>query len=252
MGDDENESNRSTPPPSTVAEGYDLLAERAREADGDLHRADSPWGDSHFQRHYSWPATERVLPDVSDERVLLAGCGRGDHVEWFRERGAGVVGVDASAEAIRTARERFGDVAAFSVADITDSLDFEAGAFDLVFSNLVLSHVEEWTPVFEEFHRLLSPDGRLVFTTVHPEYLRAGTDANYYEVAEFSNSWPGVEIPTFYRPIGAIVGALLGADYRLDAFEEPKPEPEFRDHYPDRYEAAMDAPEILVVRARRG
>lgn len=244
------------PSASTVSEGYDALAEQAD--DDDLGHADSPWGDSYFQRHYSWPATEAVLPDVAGDRVLLAGCGRGDHVEWFREREAEIVGIDASATALRAAYRRFGDASAdshpkttFAEADITEPLPFEDGAFDLVCSHLVLSHVEDWTPAFEEFRRVLSPGGTLVFTTIHPQYLRSGTDADYYEVVEFTNRWPGVEIPTYYRPIGAIIDALLAADFRLEAFEEPRPDPEFREYSPDRYEAAMEAPEILAVRARR-
>lgn len=75
-----------------VRDGYDELAATA----SDLDRTVSPWGDSHFQQFYSWPVTRPVLPDVSDSRVLLAGCGRGDHVPWFHEQGATVVGVDDS------------------------------------------------------------------------------------------------------------------------------------------------------------
>lgn len=241
---EENGDDSST---TTVAEGYDVLAEKA---DHDLERADSPWGDSYFQRHYSWPATEAVLPDVADDRVLLAGCGRGDHVGWFLERGAEVVGVDASEAAVRTARDRFGDEATFCRADVTQPLDFGDGVFDLVFSNLVLSHVEEWTPVFAEFRRVLSSAGTLAFTTVHPLYLRRDGDASYYETTEFTNSWPGADIPTYYRPIGAIIDAVISAGFRLEAFEEPQPRDEFREHCPDRYEAAMAEPELLVVRAR--
>lgn len=241
------EERRDDSSTSTVSDGYDVLAEKA----DDLARANSPWGDSYFQRHYSWPATEAVLPDVADATVLLAGCGRGDHVDWFLERGAEVVGVDASETAVRTASERFGDEATFRTADITDPLDFEDGVFDLVFSNLVLSHVEEWTPVFEEFRRVLSSAGTLAFTTVHPQYLRRGTNASYYETAEFANGWPGTTLPTYYRPIGAIVEAVVSAGFRLEAFEEPRPEAAFREHHPDRYEAALAEPELLVVRARR-
>jgi SAM-dependent methyltransferase len=240
---EERRDDSTTP---TVSEGYDALAE---EGD-DLDPAGSPWGDSYFQRHYSWPATEAVLPDVAESRVLLAGCGRGDHVDWFLERGAEVVGVDASEAAVRIARERFGDEATFRVADLTDPLDFGDDAFDLVVSNLVLSHVEEWPPVFAEFHRVLTLAGTLAFATVHPLALRERVDASYYETAAFENDWPCVSISTYYRPIRAVLDALLSTGFRLEAFEEPTPRKEFREHHPDRYEAALTRPELLVVRAR--
>jgi len=68
-------------PPDRLRRGYDALAVKATDLDREVSR----WGDSYFQEHYSWPAARSVLPDLRDRRVLLAGCGRGDHVPWFRE-----------------------------------------------------------------------------------------------------------------------------------------------------------------------
>lgn len=235
-------------PAADTARGYDELAERADE---DLDPAASPWGDSHFQAHYSWPATRELLPDVAGQQVLIAGCGRGDHVEWFEERGAAVVGVDASERAVSTARERFGDRATFHRADLTESLDFDEGTFDLVFSHLVLGHVANWQPTFEEFRRVLSPGGTLAFATIHPEYLRREHGVvGYYGVEEVIVSWPGVEIPTYYRPMETVLEPLVDAGFRLAAFEEPQPREAFADHAPERYEKALESPEVLCVRAR--
>lgn len=242
MGEDHSDS-----PNSAVAAGYDELAERTEA--GDLDRTESPWGDSHFQRHYAWPALEALLPDVARDRVLLAGCGRGDHVGWFLDRDAAVVGVDVSDRAVAAARERFDDEATFRRTDLTDPLDFADGAFDLVVSTLALSHVESWQPVFEEFRRVLAVDGTLAFATVHPRYLREAADAAYYEVAEFENPWPGADIPTYYRPIGDAVDAVVSSGFRIASFEEPRPTAAFGEHCPDRYEEAMADPQLLVVRA---
>jgi SAM-dependent methyltransferase len=231
-----------------VQRGYDALA----AAETDLTRERSPWADSHFQRHYSWPATRPVLPDVGDERVLLAGCGRGDYVPWFREQGATVVGVDASETAIRRARRRFDERATFHHADLTTTLDFAASeAFDLVFSNLVLSHIEEWTPVFEEFRRVLRPGGIVVATTIHPQYLRSDADIeDYASVTKTMLDWPDVEIPAFYRPMSAAITPVIEAGFRLELIDEPKPSDGFEQHCPARYRDAMTRPELLVIRAR--
>jgi SAM-dependent methyltransferase len=231
-----------------VQHGYDVLAAMGSE----LSHERSPWADSHFQRYYSWPATRSVLPDVGGERVLLAGCGRGDYVPWFSERGATVVGVDASETAIRHARRRFDDHATFHHADLTTTLDFAASeAFDLVFSNLVLSHVERWTPVFEEFTRVLRPGGAVVVTTIHPQYLRSAADPETYSmVSETVVDWPNVEIPAFYRPMSAAITPFIEAGFRLERVEEPSPRDEFAEHCPARYRDAMARPELLVVRAR--
>lgn len=225
-------------------EGYDAIAA------ADLDPTGSPWGDSHFQRHYAWPAAREVLPDVSGERVLLAGCGRGDHVEWFRERGADVVGLDASERALETARERF-DGVPFHHADLADPLPFDEGAFDLAFSHLVLGHVREWAPVFREFARVLADGGALAFVTVHPAYLRDRHDvADAYRRTTIEVSWPGGDVTQHYRPTSAAVGALLEAGFQLEAFEEPPPRESLADHLPERYAAARERPEVLCVRAR--
>lgn len=234
-------------PDGRVAAAYDALAERADELDP----AASPWRDSHFQRHYSWPATRRVLPELEGASVLLAGCGRGDYVPWYRERGATVTGVDVSETAIEHARERFGDEATFRRADLAEPLAFDDGSFDLVVSNLVFSHIEEWRPVLETFERVATAGGVVVVTTVHPRYVRAKGDvANYYAVEEVTNEWPGVEMPTFYRPMEAVVGPFLEAGLRLERFDEPTPETGYAEHAPERYREALREPELLVVRAR--
>lgn len=256
--DDERESDGerptadATPAESASADGrvsagYDALAALA---DDGLDRAGSPWGDSYFQEYYAWPAARSILPDVEGERVLLAGCGRGDHVGWFLDRGATVVGVDASEAALSTARDRFGDDAAFRSADLAAPLPFADDGFDLVFSHLVLGHLAEWAPAFREFRRVTAPGGALAFVTIHPEYLRRHDEVEtYYGTTRIDVAWPSAVIPTYYRPMGAVVDPLVAAGYRLAAFEEPTPQAGYAAHSPERYEAALDSPQVLCVRA---
>lgn len=120
-----------------------------------------------------------------------------------------------------------------------------------MFSNLVLSHVEEWVPVFEEFARALRPRGSLVVTTVHPHYLRSENDVeDYYTVSKVLNEWQDVEISTFYRPLSAAISPFVEAGFRLWTVAEPRPQDGYELHHPQRYRAATDRPELLVVRAQ--
>src|SRR4051794_1032112 len=73
------------------------------------------------------------LAPVAGERILDLGCGDGALTESLIERGARVVGIDASAEMVTAARARGVDA---RVMDAT-ALTFDA-AFDAVFSNAVL------------------------------------------------------------------------------------------------------------------
>lgn len=233
-------------PLETTIDGYDSLADYPETI---------PWGAGDYQQHYVWPAVRPLLPDVSDARVLDAGCGIGDYVGWFLDVGASVVGVDASERALARARDRFGDRAAFHHADLTTGLAFaDDGAFDLVFCNLVLDHVEDWEPVLAEFRRVLASDGQLVFTTIHPmRRFRRHRDVleRYYDTEGYVGYWgaPAAEIVSFHRPMEEIVQGLVDSGFRIDEFREAEPAAEFEECNPDRYERATTEPDLLCVRA---
>lgn len=165
-----------------------------------------------------------------------------------------MTGIDNSETAIRQARNQFDQIASFHHADLTEPLDFAADdTFDLVFSNLVLSHIREWRPVFEEFHRILAPTGTLVVTTIHPLYLRSTHDIkNYYKTEQIMNSWPVAEIPTFYRPLNEVIGPFLSTGFSLEIVMEPTPEKSYERYSPERYQSAIENPELIVVRANHG
>lgn len=243
----ENRSERAI-----TIDGYDHLATR-RET---LERWESPWADSPYQKYYVWPAIRRMLPDVSELDVLDAGCGIGDYTGALLERGASVVGVDTSENALATARERFGDRATFHRQDLTEPLAFaSAGRFDLVFCNLVLDHIEDWGPVFSEFQRVLTPGGEVVFTTIHPmrRYRRHRDElTSYYETEAYVSEWGTTDarIASYHRPVEAILESLTEAGFSVDEFREAIPQDEFEEYDPERYETAMERPDTLCVRAR--
>jgi SAM-dependent methyltransferase len=231
--------------PAETTRGYDAMA-----ADDDRSGWESPWGENPLQRYYSWPATRAMLPDLSDQRVLDAGCGVGDHVGWLLDRGATVVGVDESDSAVETARERHGDRATFRRADLAEPLPFDDGAFGVVLSHLVLSHLAEWRPVFDEFRRVLNAEGTLVFAVVHPLQYYMSYDAvdKYYDTAAVELGWEDVDITSYHRPVSDAVNSLADAGFRLDRFEEPRPPAEYVDRADDEWNVA-ERPQICVIRA---
>lgn len=241
----DNGRERESP---TVA-GYDRLA---RERD---RLETSPWMESGYQRHYVWPGVRTMLPDVDGKRVLDAGCGIGDYAEWFLERGAEVVGVDASSEAITVARRRFGERATFYQGDLTDPLAFASDdEFDLVFSNLVFGHIERWRPALEEFRRVLAPDGAVVLTAIHPirRYRRHGDELeSYYEIDSYLLDWDdtGIFVEQYHRPIEEVVAAFTESGFGIRDFREITPERAYKEENPERYETATTEPDTLCVRA---
>lgn len=102
--------------------------------------------------------------DVKGLHVLDVGCGDGALALALHERGARVVGIDASPAMIAAAREnarRRGAGIAFAVADAR-RLPFAAARFDLVTAVTILCFVADAAPAFREMARALRPGGRLV------------------------------------------------------------------------------------------
>jgi SAM-dependent methyltransferase len=229
-----------------AADGYDQLA---AAADDELDPTVSPWGDSHFQEHYNWPAVERALPDAIDGHALIAGCGRGDHVPPLADRGASVVGVDVSESAIAAARESHPD-AEFHVADLEAGLSFEDDEFAFVLCNLVLSHVPDWTPVLESFARVLADDGTLLVSTIHPQYRKSKWGLERYdERVGTVVDWGVAERPTYYRPTSAMLQAFLDAGFAFETIAEPTPKASYEAKNPERYANALESPQLLGIRA---
>lgn len=92
------------------------------------------------------------------EDILDIGCGDGQLTLRLAASGAIVTGVDASAEMIAAARAR-GVRADHASAE---SLPYQAGTFDAVFSNAALHWVRNHDAMMAEVHRVLKPGGRFV------------------------------------------------------------------------------------------
>jgi len=231
----------------TARDAYDELA--------DSYAADVR--SNAYNAHLEFPATSSMIPDVAGKRVLDAGCGTGVYTEFLLDRGAEVVGVDASAEMLSHAREAVGDRADLRQGDLGDPLAFEDDSFDGIVSALALGYVADWDALFAEFARVLRPGGFLVFSTGHPldqfpldEGGEPADAENYFEVERLTKDWD-VPVPYYRRPFSAVVNPLLDNGFRLETVVEPQPTEGFRERLPERYEKESRYPVFLCVRARR-
>ena len=98
-----------------------------------------------------------LLDPQPGERILDLGCGDGALTEVLVQRGAEVVGVDASPAMVDGARARGLDARCVD----GHALDFD-GEFDAVFSNAALHWMREPDDVLAGVARALRPGGRFV------------------------------------------------------------------------------------------
>lgn len=104
-------------------------------------------------------------------RILDAGCGTGGNTAALARLGR-VTGIDLSREALEFSRQR--GLAGLGLARL-ESLPFKGSSFDLVTCFGVLYHRQaDDARAFQEFSRVLKPDGLLLLTTPAMKFLRWG------------------------------------------------------------------------------
>jgi SAM-dependent methyltransferase len=215
-------------------------------------------GTSPYNALYDRPAVLSLLPPVGGRRVLDAGCGPGVYSEWLADHGDEIVAIDVCPRMVELARLRLGDGATVVEADLGRPLDFLSPAsFDLVLAALALDYVRDWDAAFGEFFRVLRGGGHLVFSVEHPSdvFYDHHPHGNYFEVERVQYEWRGfgtpVWMPSYRRPLQAMLGPLLASGFVLERLLEPRPLPQFQDDNPEDYEKLMRQPGFLCFRARK-
>ena len=125
---------------------------------------------------HSWVTAEELEQHVARlnlspaSRLLDLGCGPGGLLAFVVERvRCHGIGLDLSAEAIAAARARvtamgLDELVTLQVADLNSLLAFPDHSLDAVMSLDVILHLRDRASLFSEVARLLSTEGRFLFT----------------------------------------------------------------------------------------
>ncbi|MHC4093754.1 MAG: class I SAM-dependent methyltransferase [Planctomycetota bacterium] len=106
----------------------------------------------------------------TSHRLLDIACGSGGPTLRVAETtGCWVNGIDIHADGVATATAQavergLADRSAFHQADGSTTLPFETGSFDALMCIDAINHLPDRRAVLKEWHRVLKPGGRLVFT----------------------------------------------------------------------------------------
>lgn len=193
-------------------------------------------------------------------RALDVGCGEGRFCRILRKEGFDPVGLDPTAELLEAARAR--DPHGLYVEGRGEALDFPDSSFDHVVSCLSLIDIEHADRAIAEMARVLRPGGTLLVanltnfsTAAEGEGWRRddkgrlthfGID-RYLEPRADWQSWRGIRILNWHRPLKDYMRWFLAEGLVLTHFDEPAP----TGGPPDRAERYNRAPWYVIMEWRK-
>lgn len=213
--------------------------------------------------YYERPAMMKLMPgNMKKLAVLDAGCAAGWYTEQMVNQGADVTAIDLSPEMVEACKRRVGDKAKVLTCDLAGALPFHDEVFDLIVSSLTLHYIDDWSPTFREFHRVLKPGGSLLFSVHHPFMDFSQFDRPDYFARELLiDVWNKkdigpVEVTFFRRSLQEIVN-VTSEQFAIEQLVEPQPSQDYRDRpeaaswYAKWFDHLSTHPHFLIVKARR-
>ena len=125
------------------------------------------------------PVLLELVGNVQEKTIWDVGCGDGRYSVIFAANGATVIATDFSAHQIDIAKQKHAHQnVTYSVGDISTG-ETEPASVDIAFANLVipsLGSAEKLLELIKSVRKILKPDGRFIFSVLHPLYLVSDQD----------------------------------------------------------------------------
>ena len=239
---------------------------RANENHTDAQAAEAWAQDAIEWGTYGVPEAElNTLGDVSGKDVVELGCGTAYFSAWLAKRGARPVGVDITPAQLETARRMQAETGIEFPLIEADAADVPLpdASFDLAVSEYGASiwvDPEKWIP---EAHRLLRPQGDLVFLCNTPLSVMCMPDEGKVEERLLRSQfelgrmeWPGEdEGVEFHLGHGDMLGLLRATGFDVHGLWELRAPEESTDHafydfVPAEWARRWPAEEIWKARKR--
>jgi len=172
------------------------------------------------------PVFERLLGDVTAQRVLALACGQGQDARLLASLGAQVVGIDLSERMLAHAREREREVPRgirYLQGNAEQLSDFADESFDGVACHMALMDIARLEPTIVSTARVLRAGGWFVLSIVHPCYRpHVEIVSDYLSDVRYERKLPNEALPAhaYHRPVGAYVNALVRAGFLIGELVE--------------------------------
>ncbi len=166
----------------------------------------------------------QAVGSAASERVLDVACGPGIVAEALAPLVREIVGIDATPEMIRLARERFEKArltnGRFEVG-LAEALPFKDAQFDQVVTRLSFHHFPDINVILSEIRRVIRPEGRLIVADV--------LSSDDPEESALHNSLEQLRDPTHVRMLARmeLLQAIRSGSFEIISDESWKQERSF-------------------------
>lgn len=215
------------------------------------------------------PIFRKMMPDVTNKRILDLGCGYGENDRYFKEHGAAyVLGTDISNHMLEIAnKENKIDGVYYKNLPMEDIFSLNE-KFDIVISSLAFHYVCDFDSLIKNIYNILTPGGILLFSQEHPITLclhfTEGIDHNkikinekqYTLVADYNrcglrqNPWNNVKVKKYHRNFTTIINTLVNNGFIIDEINECEPNDTMIKKNP-KYINQFDLPYFLFVKVHK-
>lgn len=149
--------------------------------------------------------------------VLDVGCGTGTNLETLSKTARSVTGMDFSTQMLEKAKQKPLPTHVWLVQhNILDPWPFKDQYFDAISMMLVLEHIEELLPIFQESYRALKNNGFMFICEYHPERQLAGKAPKYYDHGEAVHK----SIPSYHHTMEEFSDAAANAGFQIMSAKE--------------------------------
>lgn len=166
----------------------------------------------HFVSDYGANVLQWLAP-TTEEQILDVGCGTGQLAAQIAESGAIVLGTDASAEMVASAKKTYPDLT-FEVVDGTQ-LPYQE-KFDAIFSNATFHWIENQEALTESLYKSLKTGGRLVAEFGGKGNVKSITDAIQLAATQLGFAEQVVNNFWFFPSIGAYTSLLESKGFEVE------------------------------------
>ena len=214
------------------------------------HAADK----SSWNNLYERPYMLSIFDDFRHKKLLDAGCGTGFYSKYAIDKGADVIGVDASKKML----EHLGKTIVSPKlkvykADLADGFPFiEPGSLDYIICSLALHYIENWEPTIAEFYRVLKKKGKIYISTHHPfaDYLIL-KKKSYFDKYLVEDEWGSGEnsfkVSFYTRSLSDLLKPFLQSAFNILSIDEPLPTPECERVAPKIFQTLKNQPAFIFL-----